>query len=82
MLAGAMLVKPHPSTVGRIFAAVVCALGAFREGMFMSHDGLTSLTSGVWIGVGLFLSYIAILAIIAVNQFKERAPVSVNEIGK
>ena len=72
MLAGAMLVKPRSSSFGRIFAAVVCILGAFREGMLMSHGGEMSLTSGNWLGFVLLFLYVGILAIIVVNQFRGR----------
>lgn len=72
ILAGAMLSKPRSSTAGRLLAAIVCLLGAFREMMLMSHHDDISLASAGEVGFGLLVLYGAILILIVVNHLRER----------
>lgn len=72
MLAGAMLAKPRSSIFGRVFAAIVCVLGAFRELMLMDHQAVISFADGGWIGVALLVLYVAILVVVVMNLVLER----------
>ena len=77
MIAGVLLVRSQPSMFSRVFASVVCVLGAVREISLLGHGRLT-VQDGGWIGIVLLGLYTVIILVVWLNFVVERRNATAN----